>query len=169
MLSLGRLSSQENKESTVTIHYSSTFEYTQKIREEIKAIKTLKPEDFFRNINQYRSKLEKYFLQKKKVCNGELSTFILSEGKLKENLPNKKVRKLSKDERKLCFLEMKALQMTYINNMFLAREKYLIFLHERRVSELRNAKEKSIQSLQSAFSRNIKIKKKKRRRSSSAP
>ena len=135
------------------ISYSSTFEYTKKIRDEIESIKELKPENFFKRVDTFRANLEKYFLQKKKVCNGEFSTFILSEGTVRSDLPANQARKLSKEERQLCFREMKALQITYINNMFLARKKYLDFLHERRIAELMEAREKSIQSLQSTFSK----------------
>ena len=120
------------------------------------AIKNLAPEDFFQKIDGFRISLEKYFLQKKKVCNGEFSTFILSDGNVKTGVPDGQSKRLSKEERKLCFREMKALQLTYINNMFLARKNYLDFLHDRRISELMKAREASIKSLHSTFSRSGK-------------
>lgn len=158
--------SQGNNKAVINdaITYSSTFEYTSKIRDEIESINNLAPENFFKKVDVYRSNLEKYFLQKKKVCNGEFSTFILSEGKVRSDMPTSQARKLSREERQLCFREMKALQITYINNMFLARKKYLDFLHERRIAELMEAREKTIKSLQSTFSKGERRTKSRRRR-----
>jgi hypothetical protein len=60
---------------------------------------------------------------------------------------------LSREERKLCFRELKALQVTFINNMYSARKRYLDFLHAKRVEELEQAREKSIKSLQDSFNK----------------
>ncbi|MBT7611343.1 MAG: hypothetical protein HN576_16405 [Bacteriovoracaceae bacterium] len=149
---------------TDTVSYSETFEYTKKIIAEIGTIKNIEPDQFYKKIDSYRTSLEKYFLQKKKVCNGEFSTIILSEGKIRSDITLKKARKLTREERGLCFREMKALQVEYINNMFLARKKYLDFLHERRISELLEAREVSINSLQSTFSKRERRKKRRRRK-----
>jgi hypothetical protein len=46
--------------------------------------------------------------------------------------------------------------------MFLARKRYLDFLHERRIAELMEARKQAIDSLQSSFT--PKDKKKRRRR-----
>jgi hypothetical protein len=147
---------QEKKESDLTT-YASTFEYTKKIQKEIEEVKQLSADKFFKNIDRYRESIEKYFDHKKRVCNGEFSTIILTEGVESKNT---KVNKLSIEERKLCFREMKALQTTYINYMFLARKRYLDFLHERRIAELMEARKQAIDSLQSSFT----PKDKKRRR-----
>ncbi|MCO4794420.1 MAG: hypothetical protein KC493_11940 [Bacteriovoracaceae bacterium] len=139
--------------------YASTFEYTKKIQKEIEEVKDLPAENFFKNIDTYRLSIEKYFAHKKRVCNGEFSTIILMEG---NKSSKSKVNKLSLEERKLCFREMKALQTTYINYMFLARKRYLDFLHERRIGELMEARKEAIDSLQASFA--PKKKKKRRRR-----
>ena len=147
---------QEKTEADLTT-YASTFEYTKKIQKEIEEVKQLSADKFFKNIDRYRESIEKYFDHKKRVCNGEFSTIILTEGVESKNT---KVNKLSIEERKLCFREMKALQTTYINYMFLARKRYLDFLHERRIAELMEARKQAIDSLQSSFT----PKNKKRRR-----
>jgi hypothetical protein len=152
-----------------TISYASTFEYTNKIIKEIGEIKKLTPDLFFKKIDSYRTSLEKYFFQKRKVCNGEFSTMILSEAKVTEraDLPPSQAQKLSREERQLCFREMKALQIEYINNMFLARKKYLDYLHERRIAELLQARKESIDSVQSTFSNRERRTKRRRRKQKS--
>jgi hypothetical protein len=165
-LSINSAHSVEVKPTVINdaVSYSGTFEYTKKIISVIRTIKDLTPDQFYKKIDHYRSNLEKYFLQKKKVCNGEFSTIILSEGRVRADLPAMEPRKLSREERELCFREMKALQLEYINNMFLARKNYLDFLHERRVAELLEARETSIKSLQSTFSKRERKRKRRRRK-----
>lgn len=125
------------------------FEYTKRIHDELNAIKTLDPKVYFSKIDVYRSHLEKYIEHKKRVCDGEFSTIILS-GK-EEGDKSKPSRKLSKEERQLCFRELKALQITYINNMYVARKGYLDHLHQKRIQELQDSKDSAIKSLNSSF------------------
>ncbi len=125
----------------------NVFDYTKRIHESLEELKTLKPEDYFSNVDNYRIELEKFFDQKKRVCEGEFSTVILSE----RNSQEKKPVKLKPEERKLCFRELKALQLTFINNLFQARKKYLKFLHEKRIKELETARENAVKSLQRSF------------------
>jgi site-specific DNA-cytosine methylase len=139
---------EQNGDQADLTTYASTFEYTKKIQKEIEEVKDLPADKFFKNIDRYRESIEKYFEHKKRVCNGEFSTIILTEGAESKTA---KTNKLSVEERKLCFREMKALQTTYINYMFLARKRYLDFLHERRIAELMEARKEAIDSLQSSF------------------
>ena len=127
------------------------FEYTKRIHQELEAIKTLNPGEYFSKIDVYRTHLEKYIDHKKRVCEGEFSTIILS-GNSQGDSP-KPSRKLTTEERKLCFRELKALQITYINNMFIARKKYLDNLHNKRIDELQSAKDNAIKNLNSSFSK----------------
>lgn len=130
----------------------TSFEYTQEIGKELELLKSIKPSDYINEINEHRTKLDKYFEHKKRVCNGEFSTVVL-QGTVSKDSTKKKGNKLSKEERKLCFREMKAMQMTFVNHMFLARKSYLTYLHEKRLSELSEAREKAIKSLQRSFSK----------------
>jgi hypothetical protein len=136
--------------TTAVIAQETSFEYTRRIQTELSLLEKLGPELYISKINNYRTSLEKYFEHKKRVCHGEFSTVVLkgSESSPAENLSK---NKLSKEERKLCFREMKALQVTFINNMFLARKRYLVHLHEKRIKELSAAREKAINSLQASF------------------
>lgn len=128
----------------------TTFEYTKRVHEKLERLKVLGAENFMKEVDEYRSTVEKYIEHKKRVCRGEFSIVVLEEG----GSPSKKSKKnkLSKQERLLCFRELKALQMTLVNNMFIARKRFLEFLHEKRVSELENARIDVIKSLQKGFS-----------------
>jgi len=130
---------------------SNIFEYTKKVAADLEKLKALAPKDYFQKVDDFRTELEKYFDHKKRVCEGEFSTVILSGSS--ENKQNKKPVKLSREERKLCFRELKALQVTFINNMYSARKRYLGFLHAKRIEELEKARENSIKSLQDSFNK----------------
>lgn len=127
------------------------FEYTKKVHEQLNELRDISPADYFKNVDTYRTELEKYFDQKKRVCEGEFSTVILAG--VSETSPNQKPVKLKPEERKLCFRELKALQLTFINNMFAARKRYLEFLHKERLSELDKAREKAVKTLQDSFNK----------------
>jgi hypothetical protein len=130
---------------------SNIFEYTKRVAADLEKLKNLEPKNYFQKVDDFRTELEKYFDHKKRVCEGEFSTVILSGGG--ESSQNKKPVKLSKEERKLCFRELKALQVTFINNMYSARKRYLAFLHAKRIEELEEARENSIKSLQDSFNK----------------
>ncbi len=130
----------------------TSFEYTKRIQKELTILEKLSPDLYISKINFYRTNLEKYFEHKKRVCHGEFSTVVLegietarSSGSVQSK------NKLSKEERKLCFREMKALQVTFINNMFLARKRFLDDLHTKRLKELSKAREEAIGSIQASF------------------
>ena len=128
-------------------------EYTKKIQKSLNSLKDLSADDYFKKIDEYRAALEKHFDHKKRVCDGEFSTIVLKNVKVTEGkVINKKVR-LSKSERRLCFRELKALQVTFVNNMYVARKRYLNFLHQRRLKDLDESREATIQSLHSSFKR----------------
>lgn len=128
---------------------TNIFEYTKVIHQSLKKLKSVAPENYVIEVDEYRKDLEKYFDQKKRVCEGEFSTVIF-EG-IKEGDSEKKPVKLKPEERKLCFRELKALQLTFINNMFIARKNYLEFLHNKRLKELEVARESAVKSLQGSF------------------
>jgi hypothetical protein len=135
------------------------FQYTKKIHNELQKLKTLGPMDYFSKIDGFRTELEKYFEHKKRVCEGEFSTIILApaEAERPDQKRQKKDegsrKKLTKEERKLCFRELKALQVTYIHNLYLARKKFLVYLHRKRLKELEDSREAAIKRLQSSFSK----------------
>lgn len=122
------------------------------IQTRIKSLEELKPESFSQDVESLRAVLDRYFDNKKRVCNGEYSTMVLNAaeemGKAAEE-----GRKLSKDERKVCFREMKNLQVNYINALYVARRKYVTWLQERQLDELAKVKDEAIKRLQTNFAR----------------
>lgn len=132
---------------------ANIFDYTKKVHQALKDLKDLGPKDYFKEIDNYRSELEKYFDQKKRVCEGEFSTVILTGAPQDGDADAKKPVKLKPEERKLCFRELKALQLTFINNMYAARKRYLEYLHQERLKELDASRESAVKSLQGSFNK----------------
>lgn len=120
------------------------------IHNQLLELKNLKAEEFDKRIDEYRNSIEKYIEKKKRVCNGEFTTIILSDSKQK---PTEQTNKLSADEKKLCFNELKAIYKTYINHLFLVRTRFLEFLNKKRIKELASIRDETLKSIDSTFSR----------------
>lgn len=125
------------------------FEVSREIQSEVESLATLAPEKYFQTIDGIREKIEKYIDNKKRVCNGEFSTVIIQNSGEQSAPPHK----LSREEKKLCFRELKAFQVTFINNMYLARKNYLDYLHKVRLEDLGKAREEAVKSVQAGFDR----------------
>tara|TARA_R110000868_G_scaffold304021_3_gene564507 strand:+ start:2402 stop:2863 length:462 start_codon:yes stop_codon:yes gene_type:complete len=123
------------------------------IQAKIKALEDMKPETFSQNVESLRALLDRYFDNKKRVCNGEYSTMVLGDVGELGNKAAEEGRKLSKDERKVCFREMKNLQVNYINALYSARRKYVLWLQEKQLEELTKVKDEAIKRLQTNFAR----------------
>ena len=119
-------------------------EYSQMIKDEVAKIKHIEPSAYFKEIDKYRTLIEKFIENKKMVCNGEFSTLVLSDSKI---TPFGDKRKLSKQERDLCLREISLIQAQFINNSFIAKRNFLDYLHRQRVNELIEAKEKMLSGL----------------------
>jgi len=131
----------------------TTFEYTKQINMKLEDLKNLAADKYRLKVDQSRELIELYIDHKKRACRGEFSTVVLNGGEAssRKNLTPSR-RKLSTKEKKLCFREMKAIQTTYINNMFQARKRFLEYLHQKRIGELSKARELALQELQRGFS-----------------
>lgn len=125
------------------------FEVSREIQREVEKLATLEAEKYNQAIDGIRESLEKYIDNKKRVCNGEFSTVIIQNASEQSEPPHK----LTREEKKLCFRELKAFQVTFINNMYLARKKYLDHLHAKRLEELSKAREEAVKSVQAGFDR----------------
>ena len=132
----------------------STFEYTKRMYKEVEELKNIMPDIFPREVDRFRDQMERYIFHKKRVWNGLFSSFALA--------PNEAIidtvdagphmqRKLNPEEKKLCFKELKAFQVTYINNLFTTRRRYLEYLHELRTRELDQAREEALNSIKRSF------------------
>lgn len=134
------------------------FQFTAKIERMLEQVKSLTPDEFLQNMNSVRQELELYLEHKRGVCNGEYSTMILEDDLGKQRLSNteldkKEVYNLTKNERDLCFGELKAIQVTYINNLFVARTRLLEFVYKKRMDELSKARASAIESIQDTFNK----------------
>ena len=56
----------------------STFEYTKRMYKEVEELKNIMPDIFPREVDRFRDQMERYIFHKKRVCNGEFSTFALA-------------------------------------------------------------------------------------------
>ncbi len=126
----------------------SAFEYTKEIHVKINELSKVQPTSYQSRVYELKTELGKFFSFKKKVCNGEFSSVILSDSPSVTSSS-----KLSKEEKELCFRELKALQTSFINNLFLARKNYLQWGHDRNLKELNDEREKAILSLNESFSK----------------
>ena len=112
----------------VILWFSSPWaEEGAEIRTQLAKIKELPPEKYHLEIDSYRVSLERYIEHKKRICEGEFSSVVLSDKATtsEASAPHK----LSPAERTLCVGELKSLQISFINHMHTARQRYLNFRH----------------------------------------
>ena len=127
--------SREKKvESTLT-------DMVKQVRQKLEELKHLEPEKYFQELDSYKSFFKKYIEYKKRICEGDFSTIILGDGQ------REGFQKIKGEEKKVCFRELKSFQTAYINNMFLARKRYLDYLHQERIKQLKEVKEKALKNL----------------------
>lgn len=125
-------------------------ESTKEIVKVVSQLDKLSPENYMNKIDDIRERLEKYFDNKKRVCEGDFSTVVLTKGK--RNNKNDSV-KLSKEEREVCFRELKRVQQKYIESLFGAKKKYIVHLHELRLKEFEKSKDRAIKNLSKKFNK----------------
>ncbi len=127
------------------------FDSTKEVSELVKGLENLSASDYTLKIEEVRDKLEKYIENKKRVCDGDFSTVVLSRGERESD--KKKSVKLSIEEREVCFRELKQVQQKYIESLFGAKKRYLVHLHQQRMNELEVAKEMAIKELNQTFNK----------------
>jgi hypothetical protein len=132
----------------ITETISSSFEYTQRIQQRLIQLADLEPTVYLTQIDSFRLDMERYFEHKKRVCEGDFSAVILGTAETE----SRTVQRLSREEKQLCYKELKALHVTYINNLFQAREKFLADLHKKRLEELKQARVKSLSEIEASSS-----------------
>ncbi len=118
-------------------------ETDEEIKKMIDGIESIKPSEYNDQMESVRIKILKYIDYKKKTCSGDYSPLLLQDAK--------QVAPLKAREKELCFSELKALYVTYINNMFKARKRYLIDIHEQTLKELDRAKIQAVSEINENF------------------
>ena len=138
---------------------SNIFEYTRQISALIDSIDKIDTLEFTKKIQEVTSELNRFFDYKKGVCRGEFSTIIFSSG------DNEATNfKLTKKEQELCFRELKALQVKYVNKVFEGRKKYLQYLYDKDLKNLIELRTKTLDEIQKSFASKKKPKRRRRRR-----
>jgi len=130
---------------------SPQFDSTKEIIQLVNKLNKTAASDYVVKVDDIREKLEKYIEHKKRVCDGDFSTVILSKGENESD--SKKPVKLSKEEKEVCFRELKQVQQKYIESLFNAKKNYMIHLHSLRLKELEESKEMALKNLMNSFNK----------------
>lgn len=117
----------------------------EELKETISGLLKIGPDEYFSKIDTYLGKIDKYILRRKGICTGDFSIVVLEESSGEKV---SKRRKLSPSERRLCLSELKNLRVLYVNNLFIARKKYLDYLHDVRIKQLIKIKEDVLKEIQ---------------------
>ena len=122
----------------------------EQMEKAVNYIKSITPEKYLIEIDKIRKNVVgKYIEHKKLVCDGDFSSVILDDKGIKKG---KKSVSLTNQEKLMCFRELKSLQVEYINNIYVARKKYLQFIHSKSIKELELSKNESIKNIEKSFS-----------------
>ena len=125
--------------------------FTNKIQSTFEEIESLKPEHFPKEIPTLRERVEKFLKYQKNICQGEFSTIVLNEFDGNDTGQNE-LKKLDQNERKLCFRELKSIQITFINSIHKARRNYLNHIHRQEMENLDTLRRKFVLSIEKSFS-----------------
>jgi hypothetical protein len=108
------------------------------------------PIEFPIKIDRIRDDIMKFIDHKTRVCNGDFSPVALDDPATNQN---KKIIRLTREERLLCIKELRAIHVHFINNSFEARKRYLNYLHDMRLRELDTARDDVLKGLNSTLSK----------------
>mgnify|MGYP005652435945 CR=1 FL=1 len=124
----------------------------KKIKLEISLIKEIKPDAYLEKIKDIRQSIDQYIEYKTRVCKGEFSAVVfIGNENLADERPETQKIKLTQDEKKACLRELQFLQLDLIENIFIARKKYLTFLHVNKLNELEKFHKQLVQKLKRKF------------------
>lgn len=116
----------------------------QRLLLELERLESAKDADFEEALEVMTSKVAAYAETKKKECLGEYSSIeITAEGETKK-LKNK----LSKEEKKLCLLELVRLRKRLANSLFSIRKKLLVEQHQEQLEHLEELRRESLNELE---------------------
>lgn len=111
--------------------------------EELKELNKMTPDQAELLIEKYNEKVIFYTQQRDSECKGEFSSIEINEKGESEVVK----RKLSKDEVKLCLVELVNFRKNYVNEIFNVRKKILIRDQNDQLNQLENIRNQNIQKL----------------------
>ena len=126
--------------------------FRSKIQTTLDEIKALESGNFTSKIMNLRQKVEKFLDYQKRICQGEFSTIVLNEFSNTKG-DDQEVKKLDKEERKLCFRELKNIQLDFVKVTYEARIKFLKETQKKEMEALMSSKDEAIKNIQKTFSK----------------
>jgi hypothetical protein len=112
------------------------------LENQIKALQTLDG-GLEEKISEYTKSFNYYIQSREKECTGEFTAIEVSDSDIHES---KKI-KLSKEERKICLIELVYFRKKHVNEIFKLREKNLKFEHKSQLARLDDIKKESLKAL----------------------
>lgn len=103
-----------------------------------------KAADFPKELESIGKEISLYAESRKKECTGEYSSIEITENGETKKLKNK----LSKEEKKLCLLELIKLRQSFANSMFNIRKKMLLMQHQSQLENLEAVRGETLRELE---------------------
>lgn len=131
-----------------------SFRFSRLIEEKVGQFSEISTEEFPRVFPELRSRFDQFFERKRNVCHGKFSTVILTsadlgQGPLADLKPDDfEIRRLGRQEREACLVELKKMQAIYLSGVYQARRTYLESLHQQRMLELEKSHQAALQTLE---------------------
>lgn len=113
------------------------------ILDNLAKLEKMEYENYEQAVFDLNKEIINYSELRKKECLGEFSTLEINnqgESVIKKN-------KLSKEEKKLCQIELINFRKKYIKNLYRIRKKHLQSIHQKQLSELKDMQDQSLGEL----------------------
>lgn len=134
--------------------FSPQKDFVMKLRLEVQHMMQklvgIPAEKFPQEAELYRSKMELYIEESRKVCHGDFSSFYL-EGKADSASLLPPAETMNPMQKSSCFRELRIFQRNFMERLLEARIKYLDDLHKRRVLALKSAHQETLKYLELNF------------------
>jgi hypothetical protein len=111
--------------------------------DELGSLKSKNINELEEEISMFNKKVSYYILNRDKECKGEFSSVEINSNGSSEIVK----RRLSKEERRLCLIELIYFRKKYVSEIFKIRKKLLKFEHKKQLVNLDKIRVKSITSL----------------------
>jgi len=114
------------------------------IQEQLDKMSEVTPENYLKEIQNFRSYYSQYIQFRQKLCQGEMSTYNINgqtyKTTQKKNIP--------KAEKKNCLFELSNFKKLYLTKFYQARKNFLQYSHEKRLKDLEVAHKRAITNLE---------------------
>ena len=134
--------------------WAQGFEGREKIRAELEKLRSLSHQEYAKQFLALSQQLQRYLEYQKKICFGEFSALIFDSdqgtgqgGGKGQQSGGGVSKKLSQQERKVCFKSLVDMQKAYVEISFDKRAEFLQTFHNQRMQQLRQQKAKELQQL----------------------